>query len=118
MAPLSVPSQRAFLVLRRLERGIGVIDLPVGLLVVLGRVQHVLVEALAVDGQTLGARLADRRDAGRRGDVHHVERSAGHALDQPQHTAEAQILGQRVVHLGQVLENRRGPRGSAWRTCA
>ena len=36
--------------------------------------------------------------------VHHVERGAGHALGQPQHAPEAQVLRQRVVHLGQVLE--------------
>ena len=43
-------------------------------------------------------------DAGGGRHVHHVERGAGHALGQPQHAAEAQVLRQRVVHLGHVLE--------------
>ena len=92
------------LVLRRLERGIGVIDLPVRQLVVLGRVQHVLMQALAVDRQALGARLGDGRNAGAGRHVHHVERGAGHALGQPDDAAEAQVLRQRVVHLRHVLE--------------
>ena len=36
--------------------------------------------------------------------MHHVERGAGHAFGEPDDAAEAQVLRQRVVHLGHVLE--------------
>src|SRR4029453_11009491 len=61
------------LVLRRFERGIGVIDLAVGTFVVGGRVVEVLVQRLAVDRQSLAARLGDGGNAGQGGHVHHVE---------------------------------------------
>ena len=55
-------------------------------------------------GRPLARDFGNGRNAGGCRDVHHVERGTGHALGQPQHAAEAQILRQRVVHLGQVLE--------------
>ena len=80
------------------------IDLTVRALVVLGGVEHVLVQRLAVDRQALRARLRDRPDAGRGTDVHHVERGAGHVFREPQDAAEAQVLGKRVVRFRQMLE--------------
>jgi hypothetical protein len=36
--------------------------------------------------------------------MHHVDRGAGHAFCKADHAAEAQILGELIVHLGQVLK--------------
>src|SRR5262249_50461368 len=90
---------QSLLVFGRLERGIGVVDLAIWQFIVFGRVQHVLVQALAVDGQTVGTRLTYGGDAGRRGDVHHIECRSRHALGQSDDATEAQILRQGVVHL-------------------
>ena len=62
------------------------------------------MQRLAVDRQALAARLGDRRDAGAGRHVHHVERGAGHAFGEPQDAAEAQVLRELIVHLGEVLE--------------
>ena len=80
------------------------IDLPVGALVVVGGVSQVLVQRLAVDRQGLRPRLRDGGDAGRGGDVHHIEGRAGDALGEPQDAAEAQILREAIVDLGEILE--------------
>ncbi len=49
-------------------------------------------------------RLGDGGDAGRSGNVHHVERRAGHAFGETQDAPEAQVLGQAIVDLGEILE--------------
>ena len=36
--------------------------------------------------------------------MHHIERGARHAFGEPQDAAEAQVLRELVVHLGEVLE--------------
>src|SRR5215831_11901377 len=77
----SVPEH--LLVLCRLQRRIGVIDLPVGALVVFGGVTQVLVQRLTIYGQFLAARLHDSGDAGRGGDVHHIEGGTGDAFCKP-----------------------------------
>ena len=104
IVPSAVPCHSACWSSLRLQRRIGVIDLAVGPLVVVGRVDQILVQRLAVDRQALAARLGDGGDAGAGGHVHHVERGAGHVLGEPQDAAEAQVLGQLIVHLGEVLE--------------
>ena len=80
------------------------VDLAVGLFVVFRGVHQVLVQGLAVDRHTLGARRGDRGDAGCRRGVHHVERRALDIGGQPDDPVERQVLGQCVVHLGHVLE--------------
>ena len=40
----------------------------------------------------------------RGGNVHHVERGAGHALGEPQNAAEAEVLRQPIMDLGEILE--------------
>ena len=104
MSPSSVPCHSAFWSVGRFEGRIRVIDLPVGQLVVLGRVQHVLVQASRRRSAGPWRAPPDGHDAGGRGHVHHVERGALHVFGQPHDAAEAQILGQRVVHLRHVLE--------------
>src|SRR6202011_3128425 len=80
------------LILLGFERRIGVKNLAVGAVVVRGRVEQVLVQRLAVDRQAFAARLGDGGNAGGGGDVHHVERGAGHAFGQAKHAAEAEVL--------------------------
>ena len=86
------------------QRRVGVVDLPVRLFVILGIVHQVLVQGFAVDREALGARRRDRAHAGRGRGVHHVERRALDIAREPDHPVERQILRQRVVHLGHVLE--------------
>src|SRR5262249_11388545 len=83
--------QRLLIVLR-LQRRIGVIDLAIGTLVVICRIDEVLVQRLAVDRQTLAARLGDGGNPGAGGNVHHIESGAGHASREPQDAAKAQVL--------------------------
>src|SRR5262249_21445118 len=86
------------------QRRIGVVDLPIGALVVFGGVTQVLVQRLAIYGQFLPARLHDGGDAGRGGDVHHIEGGTGDAFGKPQDTAKTQVLRQSIVNVGEMLE--------------
>ncbi len=97
------PPQR-LLIFAEFERGVGVVDLTVRSPVVLGAVHQILVQGLAVDRYAFGARCGDRGDAGLGRGVHHVE---GRTLDvggEPDHPVKGQVLRERVVHLGHVLE--------------
>src|SRR5262249_42969360 len=80
------------LIFLRLQRRIGVIDLAVGTLVVVRRIEQVLVQRLAVDSETLAARLGDGGNTRAGRNVHHIERGAGHAFRQPQDAAKTQVL--------------------------
>ena len=65
------------------QRRIGVKDLAVGTLVVLGQVVEILVQRLAIDRQRFSPRFRNRGDARGSRDVHHIERGAGHAFGEP-----------------------------------
>jgi hypothetical protein len=62
------------------------------------------VQGLPVNGEALPPGLADRGDARGSRNMHHVERRAGHAFGESQDAAEAEVLGQAIVDLGEILK--------------
>ena len=93
---VDVTGQRAIpkrlLIVGGFERGIGVIDLAVGAFVVFGRIEHVLVQSLAVNRKSPGAGITDGAHAGRRTDVHHVKRGSGNVFGQAKDAAKADVF--------------------------
>ena len=68
------------------------IDLAIGTPVVIRRIEQVLVQRLAIDGQTLPARLGDSGNPRPGRNVHHIKRGAGHAFCEAQDAAKAQVF--------------------------